>query len=295
MSKREYKDTVFVDLFFHCEVALENFASLLRALCDFLSIDFQFGVEDLQPMSLESALYNGCRTDVLYNVKDRFLVFIEHQSTVNPNMPARFLEYVVEVLKKLPYGRKKYGRVPLFFRDFIFLNLYNGKEEVEDVYNSYLSDLIGSPVLKDSTLELKMTNININVGHNEKLLKSCPVLEGYSLFVEEVRQQLKVDQENGFDIAVDNCIQKGILEEYLSENRRGVMGLFFGDYNMETALEVAREESYDRGIAKGIERGSYDNQIETAKRCLSIGLPMNTIIEVTGLTNSEIVKLKARS
>ena len=30
-------------------------------------------------------MYNGCRTDVLYNVKDRFLVFIEHQSTVNPS------------------------------------------------------------------------------------------------------------------------------------------------------------------------------------------------------------------
>ena len=65
MSNREYKDTVFVDLFFHCENARENFASLLSALCDFLSIDFQFEVEDLQPVSLESSLYNGCRTESL--------------------------------------------------------------------------------------------------------------------------------------------------------------------------------------------------------------------------------------
>ena len=70
------------------------------------------------------------------------------------------------------------------------------------------------------------------------------------------------------------------------------MGLFFGDYNMETALEVAREESYDQGIEKGIERGTYDNKIETAKRCLNIGLPMNTIVEVTGLTNAEIARLQ---
>jgi len=41
MRKREKgKKLWFVDLFFHCEVAFENFASLLRALCDFLSKRF---------------------------------------------------------------------------------------------------------------------------------------------------------------------------------------------------------------------------------------------------------------
>ena len=107
-----------------------------------MNIDFRFGVEDLQPISLESSLYNGRRTDILYNVKDSCLVFIEHQSTVNPNMPLRFLEYTVEVLKRLPYERKKYGREPLLLRDSIFINLYNGKEEVGEAYDSYLSGLV---------------------------------------------------------------------------------------------------------------------------------------------------------
>ena len=187
MSKREYKDTVFVDLFFHCEEALENFASMLRALCEFLGVEFCFEVEDLEQISLESTLYNGRRTDILYSIKNSLLVFIEHQSTINPNMTARFLEYVIEVLKKMPYGRKKYGSTPLPLKDVLFLNLYNGKEDAHDVYDSYLSDLIAVKILKDVSLELKVTNININAGHNEKLLKSCPVLEGYALFVAEVR------------------------------------------------------------------------------------------------------------
>ena len=127
MSKREYKDTVFVDLFFHCEASCENFASLFSALCRFLSIDFKFEVSDLLPISLESSLYNGKRTDVLYNIKDSILVFIEHQSTLNPNMPLRDLECLVEVLKKLPLGRTKYGSKALSLQDVIFLNPYNGR------------------------------------------------------------------------------------------------------------------------------------------------------------------------
>ena len=51
-------------------------------------------------------MYNGCRTDVLYNVKDSFLVFIEHQSTSRRICLARFLEYVVEV-SRISYNNKK--------------------------------------------------------------------------------------------------------------------------------------------------------------------------------------------
>jgi len=299
MAKREYKDTVFVDLFFHYEKAHENFASLFSALCRFLSIDFQFEVSDLLPISLESSLYNGKRTDVLYNIKDSILVFIEHQSTLNPNMPLRDLEYLVEVLKKLPFGRTKYGSKALSLQDVIFLNLYNGREEVEDVYDSYLSKLIKTPVLKYSSLELKVTNININAGHNEKLLKMCPVLEEYSLFVDEVRKQLKMDKEKGLDIAVDNCIKQGILAEYLEKNRSGVMGLFFGNFDMETVVEVAKEESYEEGIAVGIEQGIeqgrtegfYDAKLDTAKRLFDMGLSVDDIAKATMLQEEEIKKI----
>ena len=283
MSKREYKDTVFVDLFFHCEDAIENFASLLEALCTFLKLDFHFTLCDLKPISLENSLYNERRTDVLYDVGKRLLVFVEHQSTVNPNMPLRFLEYFVEVLKKFPYERTKYGSTPLEMRDVIFINLYNGKEKTDDVYISYLSDLIKTKVIKDIALELKVFNININSPRNSHLLKLCLILKDYVLFVAEAEKHLAIDRKNGLDIAIDNCIKSGILDEYLKENRRGVMGLFLGEYDQNVALEVAREESYDRGRLEG-----YKN---TAKNLLTMGLPIEDIAKATGLSEVEIAKL----
>lgn len=308
MGKREYKDTVFVDLFFHCEQAKENFTSLFKALCAFLNIDFDFDMQDLQPLSLETSLYNRCRTDVLYNIKNSFLVFIEHQSTINPNMPLRELEYAIEVLKKISDERAKYSRTPLELKDVIFINLYNGREKNKEIYDSYLSDLVKIKIKKDVSLELKVTNININAGHNERLLKACTVLEGYSLFVAEARKQLELDEEKGFEIAVDNCIKQGILSEYLNENRRGVMGLFFGEFDMDTALEVAREESYDegiergieqgiergieQGIERGIEQGLYAKAIETAKKLLEMNLSLRNIAIATGLNEDEIEQLK---
>ncbi len=311
MGKREYKDTVFVDLFFHCEEKIKNFASLLRALLIFLKLDFSFGLKDLKPISLSSSLYNGRRTDVLYDVKNTLLVFVEHQSTINPNMPLRFLEYFVEVLKKLPYERSKYGSTPLELKDVLFINLYNGKEKADDLYISYLSDLIKTKVSEDVSIELKVFNININLRHNEKLLELCPVLKDYVLFVDEAERQLSKDREKGLEIAIDNCIRKGILAEYLMENRRGIMGLFLGEYDQNIALEVAREESYDRGVMEGRQEGILEGRQEgrqegklegrlegrqegirsVAKNFLSMGLPIQDVAKATGLSREEIASL----
>ena len=61
------------------------------------------------------------------------------------------------------------------------------------------------------------------------------------------------------------------------------MGLFFGEFNMDTALEVAREESYDKGKMEGI--------ISTARNLLDMRLPIESIAKATGLSPAEIEKL----
>jgi len=79
------------------------------------------------------------------------------------------------------------------------------------------------------------------------------------------------------------------------ENRSGIMGLFFGEYDQNTALEVAREESYDRGRLEGKLEGKLEGRQEgyknTAKNLLSMGLPIKDIAKATGLSQGEIEKL----
>ena len=110
-----------------------------------------------------------------------------------------------------------------------------------------------------------------------------------------MERQLAIDKQRGFDIAVDNCIKKGILSKYLNENRRGVMGLFFGEFNMDTALEVAREESYDKGKMEGkmegkIE-GANEEKIRIAKDMKKKSLPFSLIAEITGISEKKIMAL----
>ena len=319
MGKREYKDTVFVHLFSQCKDAIVNFTSLFSTLCALLKMDFKADVEDFEVLTLDSSLYSGLHTDVLYHIKQKLLVFVEHQSTYNPNMPLRFLEYAVEVLKTFSYKITKYGSKALEISNMIFVVLYNGKKKIKDMEVSYLSSLMKEKVGIDVGIEVKVTTFNINLGHNKQLLDECPILKEYCLFVNEVRKELVKDKKNGFDVAVDNCIQKGILKDYLTENRRIVMGMFFNQFDMETELEVVREESYDEGIAvgieqgiergieqgiergiergieqgieKGIEKGRMEGILSTAKNLLRMGFPIEDVVKATGITKEELARL----
>ena len=58
-------------------------------------------------------------------------------------------------------------------------------------------------------------------------------------------------------------------------------------------------EGMARGMAKGIEKGkeegreegSYKTKLETAKKCLDMKMPIETIEELTGLTKKEILSM----
>ena len=56
---------------------------------------------------------------------------MEHQSTYSMNMPLRFLDYAVEVLKTFSYKVAKYGSKPLEVPNMLFIVLYNGKKKNE--------------------------------------------------------------------------------------------------------------------------------------------------------------------
>ena len=71
-------------------------------------------------------------------------------------------------------------------------------------------------------------------------------------------------------------------EQYLYESRM----------KLKSDIVSIRESSFNKGIEKGIEKGSYAKAIETAKKAQNMGLSIETIIELTGLTKEEILKLE---
>jgi hypothetical protein len=56
--------------------------------------------EDLEFYDTESIVVKQLKNDVAFKTKDnRLIIMVEHQSTLNENMPLRFLLYYVELIK----------------------------------------------------------------------------------------------------------------------------------------------------------------------------------------------------
>ena len=297
-SNRKYKDSVFVDLFSEDERAKENFLSLYNALHG-TNLQMSCPVENIR---LENVMYMNIINDVSCLVDGKIIVLAEHQSTINENMPLRFLEYIARIYEKLQAPTDRYLRKLSKIPTPEFYVFYNGKEDYPESTILKLSDaFITKP--EQVPLELTVRVININTDKANKVLSACKPLEEYSLFVEEVRKQTQVDRENGFTNAVKMCIEKGILKEYLQRKSREVINMLVAEYDYDTDIAVQRQESLMIGIQQGIERGikqgiekgisegSYQKALETAKLMKGTNYPISDICTISGLSVEEIEAL----
>ena len=76
----------------------------------------------------------------------------------------------------------------------------------------------------EPNLELKVVTININRDCNRKLMEQCRILGEYAQYVEKVRKNTEtMSLDTAVKEAVDECIQKGILVDFLRVNRAEVI------------------------------------------------------------------------
>ncbi len=132
---------------------------------------------------------------------------------------------------------------------------YNGIEDYPAESMLWLSSSYIGNESDPPHIEAWVRVININKEKGVEILKRCRILYEYSYFVDAVRRHQKIDEKSGFEVAIDECINNGILEEYLRENIREVRNMFFGEYDYETDIRVKTRESYDAGMKAGEERG----------------------------------------
>ena len=282
-SNRKYKDSVFVDLFSEDEKAKENFLSLYNALHG-TNLQMSCPVENIR---LDNVMYMNIINDVSCLVDNKIIVLAEHQSTINENMPLRFLEYIARLYEKLqaPTDRylKKLSKIPTPE----FYVFYTGKEDYPETTVLKLSDaFITKSEQVPLELEVKVYNINTNKG--AEVLSRCKTLDEYSLFVQEVRKQTQLDPENGFINAVKICIEKGILKEYLQRKSREVINMLVAEYDYDTDIAVQREKSLRIGIQQGFSDGAYKTKLETAKLMRRHNYPIAEICTMTGLSQEEV-------
>ena len=297
-TNRNYKDSVFVDLFAHDINAKENFISLYNALH---GTNLDAKTTDVQPVMLERVLYMKYYNDVAMLIDGKIVILIEHQSTINQNMPFRFLEYIARIYEKITTKDEKFGRKLVKLPIPEFYVFYNGKDDYPTESVMKLSDafmqLGDASELKNQLenvnypLEISVKVININVDKENPILKRCEALKQYSEFIEQVRFNIENNVPEPLTNAIKQAIKKGFLSDYLNRKSTEVQNMLLAEYDYDTDIAVQRREAFDDGLSQGISQGAYQKAVETAEKLISLGLSQTQIASVTGLSVEEIEKL----
>ena len=269
---RNYKDTVFRMLFSD----RKNLLSLYNAISGAHYED----PEKLEIVTLENAIYMGMKNDLAFII-DTDLFLYEHQSTYNPNMPLRDLFYISSEYQKLVDKKSLYSSVLQKIPAPQFIVFYNGTEKKKDNWVNHLSEafenLSGNP-----KLELEVLTININEGHNPELMEQCQILREYAQYVDCVRRYAKeFELIDAIEQAVDECIQRNILSEFLRKNKAEVIAMSIFEYDKEEEERKLRKAEYEAGVEDGIKSGISEGKI-LAKRedtiaLNKLGLPVEQI------------------
>ncbi len=284
LVNRNYKDTVFRMLFSD----RKNLLSLYNAVNQKHYTD----PEDLEIVTLENAIYMGMKNDLAFII-DTNLYLYEHQSTYNPNMPLRDLFYISNEYQKLLDKKSLYSSSLQKIPAPNFIELYNGTDTLSDFSEHRLSsafeNLSGEP-----KLELIVTVLNINEGHNALLMEHCQTLKEYSQYVAKVRKYaagMPLDQAVKY--AVDECIKENILADFLRKNRAEVISMSIFEYDKEEEEKKLRKAEYEAGVEAGEKSGIQKGVLNTTRHLLKLNkLSLEEIASVSGLSVEEIKKLQ---
>ena len=282
-ANQKYKDTVFRMLFSDKKNLLSLYNAINRTEYD--------DPEKLQTVTLENAIYMGMKNDLAFII-DMNLFLYEYQSTYNPNIPLRDLFYISAEYQKLVDRKSLYSsslqKIPAPY----FIVFYNGTEKQEEYWENSLSDayenLNGEP-----KLELKVITLNINEGHNKELLEQCQTLREYAQYVTKVRKYAKeMNLDEAVERTVNECIQEGILKDFLRANRNEVIAMSIFEYDKEEEEKKLRKAEYEAGIQVGRQEGIQETKKEIALQMLKAGVSGEEIVRFTGYTVEQLQKIK---
>ena len=254
-AKRPYKDTIF-RMLYHDK---ENLLSLYNAV----NGRNYTNAEDLQIVTLKNAIYMGMKNDLAF-IMDMNLYLYEHQSTYNSNIPLRNLFYIADEYQRLVVQKSLYSTVIQKIPTPRFIVFYNGTKKVDDYNEFRLSSAYENPT-DDPDLELRVTMLNVNDGHNLELMEHCRTLKEYAKYVARVRKYVtqNIPLEEAVTRAVDECIKEGILAEFLVKNKAEVIKVSIYEYDKEFEEKKLRKAEYEAGVEAGVESG-----IELGERSL---------------------------
>ena len=294
---REYRDRLFKFIFGNSDNR-EWTLSLYNAI----NGSHYTNSSDITLNTIDDVVYMGMKNDVSFLI-DSTMNLYEQQSTFNPNMPMRFLIYAGLLYSKyieqsttyhIYSTKQQYAPTPKC------VCFYNGTADKGDRTILKLSDAFDGRAKPD--IELYVTMININYGHNKELMEKCRPLYEYSVFVENVRQYQETAPtlSDAIDMALNDLPDNSVIKPLLLANRAEVTNMCITEYNEARTMADQRDEGYAEGraeglavgIAEGRAEGIAETKAETARNFLNMGFSVEQVAQGTGLSVETIMQIQ---
>lgn len=209
---------------------------------------------DIEENTLDTPVFMAVHNDISFCCDhDLHLILIEHQSTLNENMPLRMLMYLGRVYEKIVSERNVYATKRIKLPVPHFLVLYSGEATAPEVQTMNLRDAFegedfGFP--GDIELRVKMLNINYDENQMPSILKSNPELKAYVSFIKTVRNYMK--QDMNLEEAVKKTIfafsGDPVMGPFLDQNASEVLNMLMAEWDTVQYGQVQKEEGKKEGV-----------------------------------------------
>jgi hypothetical protein len=210
----------------------------------------------MKETTLTDAIYLNVKNDVSFEIDGKIVVFMEHQSTINPNIAMRMLIYAAETYRPMADPNMIYGPKKMVFPRPEFYVFYNGERKMPERQTIRLSELFEPCDDKNPpSLDLVVDMYNINMGNNPGLLRDCETLSHYEIFVELVREYEKAhNQGAAVEFAVIECMKRGVLTEYLKKyGTKEVVSMLCVELDEAVQRKLWTDFGREEGRAEGME------------------------------------------
>jgi len=294
LAQRKYKDSTFRSLFKNKRRLLE----LYNAIDGTSYTD----PRQIELNTLASSIFCGVRNDISFKIAGKTVVLIEHQSSLNPNMPLRMAVYFFEILKGIVEGGKLHDSAPVKIPSPQFVVLYNGTDNYPAEGELKLSDAFEESGNNRRFMEAWVRIININKGCNPKLEDKSPSLAGYCTFVAKAREFERKLRQKGLEEkaarteavkkAVKYCMKRDILLDYLKKNSLEVVDMSsFFNCTLKNYKAICRREAQREAKMEALAEGRAEGTSQVAKAMKVAGETVSKIMDYTGLSRREIAAL----
>lgn len=250
VGNEEYKDRLFNFLF-----GSEENRNWTLSLYNAVNGSSYDDPSQIRFTTIREVMYLGMHNDVSFLVAGEMSLY-EQQSTYNPNMPLRMLQYLGNLYQRHvdEHMLNKYGSslIPLPVPKLVVF--YNGKRKRPDEEILRLSDAF--PAGSDADVEVRVRAININRGHSRKLLDTCGPLSEYAWLVAEVRERHAADPDAELGIVIDRTIatmpRDFEIRPFLTAHQAEVRGMLLTEYDEARAMELFREDGRREGALEAL-------------------------------------------